>query len=259
MTKEQLKSKIAEFEAILNDKDTHQDDISVFREAKAKAEVKLQSLESDVKAIEKKVEKTAKKVTSKVKVITAEEWEKTPKDYKSSIEGQKHILQMGKDGATELAPVNVKKATKKAKPVVKEDYLAVSDIKKGDTISFKRASNVKREQGIVKETEQFGKYVEKTVGGKKGARFRLALLVDMLMVKKAPAKKKAVAKKPAYKNVNQGHYSKLASKISKAEGITYKAAQKKASAIFKKEKEAKSSKSQPKSLFILSKTKFSPP
>ena len=94
MTKEQLKSKIAEFEAILNDKDTHQDDISVFREAKAKAEVKLQSLESDVKAIEKKVEKTAKKVTSKVKVITAEEWEKTPKDYKSSIEGQKPLKRL---------------------------------------------------------------------------------------------------------------------------------------------------------------------
>ena len=47
-----------------------------------------------------------------------------------------------------------------------------------------------------------------------------------------PKKKKKQAKRPSYKNVNQGHFAKLASKIAKEEGLSYREAQKKASKIF---------------------------
>ena len=54
-----------------------------------------------------------------------------------------------------------------------------------------------------------------------------------------PKKKKKQAKRPSYKNVNQGHFAKLASKIAKEEGISYREAQKKASKIFAERKEEK--------------------
>lgn len=57
--------------------------------------------------------------------------------------------------------------------------------------------------------------------------------------KKKTTKKKTASKKPSYKNVNQGSYAKLASKIMKEKGISYKEAQKEASKIFAEEKKAK--------------------
>lgn len=57
--------------------------------------------------------------------------------------------------------------------------------------------------------------------------------------KKNTTKKKTASKKPSYKNVNQGSYAKLASKIMKEKGISYKEAQKEASKIFAEEKKAK--------------------
>ena len=57
--------------------------------------------------------------------------------------------------------------------------------------------------------------------------------------KKKTTKKKTASKKPSYKNVNQGSYAKLASKIMKEKGISYKEAQKEASKIFAEDKKAK--------------------
>ncbi len=60
---------------------------------------------------------------------------------------------------------------------------------------------------------------------------------------KSKAKPKAKAKKPAYKNVNMGNFAKETSALAKKEGISYKEAQKKMSAIFK-ERKAKAQKKQ---------------
>ena len=61
--------------------------------------------------------------------------------------------------------------------------------------------------------------------------------------KKSKAKPKAKAKKPAYKNVNMGNFAKETSALAKKEGISYKEAQKKMSAIYK-ERKAKAQKKQ---------------
>lgn len=57
--------------------------------------------------------------------------------------------------------------------------------------------------------------------------------------KKKTAKKKTASKKPLYKNVNQGSFAKLASKIMKERGISYREAQKEASKVFAEEKKVK--------------------
>ncbi|HAX61526.1 MAG TPA: hypothetical protein DCX95_03060 [Elusimicrobia bacterium] len=47
---------------------------------------------------------------NKMLTITKSEWNKTPKDYKTTIDGQRYILLL-KQGGTSLVPVNVVKST----------------------------------------------------------------------------------------------------------------------------------------------------
>ena len=83
--------------------------------------------------------------------------------------------------------------------------------------------------------------VEKKVEPKKAAPKRSTAKKSTAKksTKKKTTKKKTASKKPSYKNVNQGSYAKLASKIMKEKGISYKEAQKEASKIFAEEKKAK--------------------
>ena len=100
----------------------------------------------------------------------------------------------------------------------------------------KATDGFKNKEAIKKNKAVLDKFYDRVKSG-------LPEAIKPVKSKKSKAKPKAKAKKPAYKNVNMGNFAKETSALAKKEGISYKEAQKKMSAIYK-ERKAKAQKKQ---------------
>lgn len=105
------------------------------RKKQAKVEPKAKPT-AKVKTKQKVKAKAETKQTGKPKPkdITSEDWNNRSKDSKSIIDGQKYILEMGKNGETQLVPVNVKKSEPKPKKKKTETFelVAISKVVEKD-------------------------------------------------------------------------------------------------------------------------------
>ena len=100
----------------------------------------------------------------------------------------------------------------------------------------KATDGFKNKEAVKKNKAVLDKFYDRVKAG-------LPEAIKPVKSKKSKTKPKAKAKKPAYKNVNMGNFAKETSALAKKEGISYKEAQKKMSAIFK-ERKAKAQKKQ---------------